>query len=69
MTKFVNKTTRIRIEAKDNTFSLYCDNCETMNYVANSPELAKHFYRVMLKTLNSMKENNCTIIKIYASWE
>lgn len=70
MSKFDNKTTTIRIEANGDTFSLYCDNCKTMNYIAGSPyALGSHIYKVMLNTLQSMCENNCKVIKISASWE
>lgn len=70
MSKFVNKTTEIRIEANKDTYSLFCENCETMNYVAGSEyALASHFYKIMLKTLQSMNENNSKVIKINASWE
>lgn len=70
MSKFINKTTKIRIETNGDTFSLYCNNCKTMNYIAASPcALGSHIYKVMLETLQSMSENNCKVIKISASWE
>lgn len=70
MSKFAKTTTTIKIEAKKDTFSLYCENCETMNYIAGSPDaLSSHIYKIMLATLQSMKENDCKVIKINASWE
>lgn len=70
MSKFANKNTTIRITAKADNFSLVCDECETLNYIGGSPyALGSHIYKVMVKTLQSMRENNCKVIKISASWE
>lgn len=70
MSKFTNKSTKIRIETNGDTYSLNCNNCETMNYIGGSPyALGSYFYKIMLKTLQSMSENNCKVIKISASWE
>lgn len=70
MSKFSNKTTNLRIKANKQTFSLYCDTCETLNYIGGTADaLGGHIYKVMVKTLLSMNENNCKVIKISASWE
>lgn len=70
MSKFSNKTTTIRIKANKDSYSLICDNCESLNYLGGSPDaLGSHIYKVMVKTIQSMAENNCKVIKISASWE
>lgn len=70
MSKFSNKTTTIRIKVHKNTFSLYCDTCETLNYIGGTSDaLGCHIYKIMVETLRSMNENNCKVIKISASWE
>ena len=70
MTKFSNKETSLNIVTNKDTFTMTCDNCSSLNYVAGSPyALGSFIYQVMIKTLLSMEENNCKIIKIKASWE
>lgn len=70
MSKFIKKNSTFRITAKADKFTLVCDECETLNYIAGSPyALGSHIYKVMVKTLQSMSENNCKVIKISASWE
>lgn len=70
MTKFVRKTTTFRITTKKHAYSMHCDYCEDMNYIGVSADaLGMHIYKIMVETLLSMQENNCTTIKISASWE
>lgn len=72
MTKFQIKKTKLSITVTNDTFdsfNLISEDCEFLNYIGGSPyALSSHIYKVILKTLLSMKGNDCKTIKINASW-
>lgn len=69
MSKFINKTATISIKVNENTLEMKCKECKGLNYIAGSPyAMGSHIYKVMIRTLESMNENNCKEIKINASW-